>query len=184
MSEGVPWKSLVRFAVPILIGSLLQQLYHTMDTMMVGKLIGEQALSGVGTCGLLTNLLLSFSIGFSAGSSVVSAQYFGAGRIDRISRNAYTSLIFLGVLSIGISLFGIIFGKVLLRTIVAVPDSLLDIAVVYFRIYSFGFVFQFLYNGIAALLRSIGDSRASVYFLAISSFSNILLNYMFTHGFI
>lgn len=179
LTEGAPWKGLLQFAIPIFIGSLLQQLYHTMDTMMVGKMIGEQALSGVGTCGVLTNLLLAFSVGFSAGSNVISAQLFGAKKTEEITRNAYASFIFLSILGIVIGGISIIGGEFLLKTLVAVPESLIEYATEYFTICAVGFIFQFLYNGIAALLRSVGDSQASLYFLTISSLSNIALNYAF-----
>lgn len=179
LTEGTPWKGLLRFALPIFIGSLVQQLYHTMDTMMVGKMIGEQALSGVGTVGVLTNLLITFSVGFSAGSSVISAQLFGGRKEKEITRNAYASLVFLTILGIIIALIGIIGGRWLLKTLVAVPDTLIDYATDYFTVCAVGFLFQFLYNGVAALLRSVGDSQASLYFLTISSLANIVLNYIF-----
>ena len=179
LTEGVPWKGLLRFAIPIFIGSLLQQLYHTMDTMMVGKMIGEQALSGVGTVGVLTNLLIAFSVGFSAGSSVISAQFFGGDKEKEIARNAYASLVFLSILGIVVSGISIVGGRWLLKNLVTVPDTLIDYATEYFTICAAGFLFQFLYNGVAALLRSVGDSQASLYFLTISSLSNIALNYAF-----
>ena len=179
LTEGPPWKGLLRFAIPIFIGSLLQQLYHTMDTMMVGKMIGEQALSGVGTVGVLTNLLIAFSVGFSAGSSVISAQLFGGRKEKEITRNAYASLVFLSILGIVIAGISIVGGKWLLKNLVAVPDTLIDHATEYFTVCAVGFLFQFLYNGIAALLRSVGDSQASLYFLTVSSLINIALNYAF-----
>lgn len=179
LTVGTPWRSLLKFAVPIFIGSLIQQLYHTMDTMMVGKMVGEQALSGVGTVGVLTNLFTAFSVGFSAGSSVVSAQLFGGRKEKGITRNAYASLLFLTVLGITIAAIGIIGGRWLLKALVAVPDTLIEYATDYFTVCAVGFLFQFLYNGVAALLRSVGDSRASLYFLVISSLANIALNYIF-----
>ena len=179
LTEGTPWKGLLRFAIPIFIGSLLQQLYHTMDTMMVGKMIGQQALSGVGTVGVLTNLLIAFSVGFSAGSSVISAQLFGGRKEKEIARNACASLVFLAILGILVAAISMIGGDRFLRVLVAVPDSLIEYAKNYFTVCAVSFLFQFLYNGIAALLRSVGDSRASLYFLTISSLSNIALNYIF-----
>lgn len=179
LTEGPPWSGLLRFAVPIFIGSLIQQLYHTMDTMMVGNMIGEQALSGVGTVGVLTNLLTAFAIGFSAGSSVISAQFFGGGKEKAIMRNAYASLVLLSVLGFALSAASIAGGRWLLKTVVAVPDTLIDYATAYFTVCALGFMFLILYNGVAALLRSVGDSKASLYFLAISSLSNIALNYVF-----
>lgn len=179
LTEGTPWKCILRFAFPLFLGSLLQQLYYTVDAMMVGRLVGEVALSGVGTCGVLTNLLVAFSVGFSAGASIVSAQYYGAKRYDEITRNAYASMLSLLVLGFVIGGIGFFFARPLLKTAVSVPDSLIGYAGVYFRICAVGFLFQFIYNGAAALLRSIGDSRASLYFLLLSTVLNIWGDYAF-----
>lgn len=183
LTEGTPWKCILRFTAPLFIGSMLQQLYYTVDTMMVGQFVGERTLSGVGTCGVLINLLIAFSLGFSAGASIVSAQYFGAGEYAGIARNAYASMLSLLVLSFVIGGTAVAFGPEMLKYAVSVPDSLLDYATIYFRICAVGFVFQFLYNGVAALLRSIGDSMASLYFLLLSTIINILLDYMFLRWF-
>ena len=179
MTQGTPWKALVRFAIPLLLGSLFQQLYHTVDTMMVGRLVSEQALSSVGTCGVLTNLLIAFSTGFSVGTGVISAQLYGAGRRDAITKNAYTSLVFLTGMGVVIALVGVFFGSFLLEHLVSVPEALLNDAAAYFRICAVGFVFLFGYNAVASLLRSIGDSKASLYFLMISSAVNVALDYAF-----
>ncbi len=143
LTEGTPWKCILRFAVPLFFGSLQQQLYYTVDAMMVGNLISEAALSGVGTCGVLTNLLIAFSTGFSAGSSVISAQFYGAGREQDIPRNAKASLTILVLLGLIIGGIGYAFGTPLLRYAVSVPESLIDYASEYFRICAFGFLFQF-----------------------------------------
>lgn len=179
LTDGAPWKCILRFAAPLFIGSFLQQLYYTVDTMMVGRFVGEHALSGVGTCGVLVNLLIAFSMGFSAGASIVSAQYFGAGEYGGITRNAKASMLSLLGLSLIIGGSAFCFGREMLRYAVSVPDSILDYATLYFRICASGFLFQFLYNGIAALLRSIGDSLASLYFLLLSTVVNIVLDYVF-----
>lgn len=179
MVEGTPWKALILFAIPLLFGSLFQQLYHTVDTMMVGRLVSEQALSAVGTCGVLTNLLVAFSTGFSVGTGVISSQLFGAGDEKELTKNAFTSLVFLGGMGIVIAAVGIVFGEVLLKYLVSVPETLLADAAEYFRIIAVGFVFLFGYNAVASLLRSIGDSKASLYFLMISSAVNVVLDYIF-----
>ncbi|MBR5265611.1 MAG: MATE family efflux transporter, partial [Clostridia bacterium] len=179
MTEGAPWKSLIIFAIPILLGSLFQQLYHTVDTMMVGRLISEQALSSVGTCGVLTNLLIAFSTGFSVGTGVISSQLFGAGKKDEITKHSFNSLVFLIGLGVIIAFVGIFAGGFLLKHLVSVPEMLLYDSARYFRIIAFGFVFLFGYNAVTSLLRSIGDSKASLYFLMISSLTNIILDYVF-----
>lgn len=120
-----------------------------------------------------------FSVGFSAGFSVISAQLFGGRKEKEITRNAFASLVFLAALGSFTAAISVIGGGWFLRVWVAVLDSLLGYAEEYFTVCAIGFLFQFLYNGIAALLRSVGDSRASLYFLTVSSLSNIVLNYMF-----
>ena len=179
MLEGAPWRSILVFAIPIFFGSILQQLYHTVDTMMVGRLISQSALSSVGTCGVLTNLCLAFSTGFSVGTGVISGQLYGAGRQEDLRKNAYASIRFLMMLGLGICLLGFVLRRPLLQYIVSVPAELLEGSVTYFGIIVFGFLFQFIYNAAAALLRSVGDSKASLYFLTISSVTNIILDYVF-----
>lgn len=177
--KGPPWCSILLFALPIFFGSLLQQLYHTVDAMMVGLLVDEQALSAVGTCGVLINLFLAFSVGFSTGTSIISSQLFGAGRLREITKNAGASFIFLSALGLAATALSLALGRPLLQGLVAVPAPLLAPAVQYFRICATGFIFQFIYNAVAALLRSIGDSRASLYFLAFSAGVNVVLDYVF-----
>ena len=145
MIEGTPWKALVAFAIPLLFGSLFQQLYHTVDTMMVGRLVSEQALSSVGTCGVLTNLLVAFSTGFSVGTGVISSQLFGAGKEEEITKNAFTSLVFLVSLGVVIGSIGVLLGGPLLKYLVSVPESLLAGSAEYFRIIAVGFVFLFVF---------------------------------------
>ena len=175
LTEGAPWKCILRFAVPMLLGSLRQQLYYTVDAMMIGRIVGQQALLDVGTCGVLTNLLFAFSTGFSAGAAIISARYYSG----RITQNAWATIISLLCLGAAICGVGLLFGRPLLRYGVSVPESLIGYSAQYFRICAVGFIFQFVYNGAAALLRSIGDSRAPLYFLFISMLLNILLDYTF-----
>ena len=118
MLEGAPWRSILIFAIPIFFGSILQQLYHTVDTMMVGRLISQSALSSVGTCGVLTNLCLAFSTGFSVGTGVISGQLYGAGRREDLRKNAYASIRFLMMLGLGICLLGFTLRRSLLKYIV------------------------------------------------------------------
>lgn len=177
LTEGTPWKCILKFAMPLFLGSLLQQFYYTADTMIVGLLIGQEALSGVGTCAVLTNLLIAFSTGFSAGAGIVSAACFGAKKENEITRNAYASTVSLFFMGILISICSMIWCTPLLRYAVSVPESLMPYSGLYFRICAIGFLFQFLYNGTAALLRSIGDSAASLYFLMMSAVLNIFLDY-------
>ena len=177
--EGKPWKSIVIFALPIFLGSLLQQFYNTVDTMMVGIFVDQSSLSAVGTCAVLTNLCIAFSVGFSSGASIVSARFFGGKKYKEITKNAYASFVIFIGLGVLISLLSFVFADVLLKKFILVPNSIIDLSRQYFQICAAGFLFQFIYNGVAALLRSIGDSKASLYFLLLSTIINIILDYLF-----
>jgi putative MATE family efflux protein len=157
-------------------GNVLQQLYNTFDGIIVGNFVGETALASVGTCASLTMLFVALAVGMSNGAAVVISQYFGAKKMDELRRSVSTSLILFTGMGIVFSLIALALSKVLLQDVLTVQDYLLEGALLYFRIYAVGLVFQFLYNIVAAILRSMGDSSATLYFLLISSICNILLD--------
>lgn len=176
MTEGTPWKHILRFALPILAGSLLQQLYNTVDTIIVGNFTGQDALSAVGTTTSFTLLFLALAIGISAGCSVVVAQYYGAGNEVQVRCGASTGILLLmgmGVLSV---LVGIALSRPAFVHVIGVPAEILDQTLQYFRIYALGLVFQFGYNAFSSILRAVGDSAATLYFLLISSVINVVLD--------
>ena len=179
MTSGTPWKQILVFSLPVFIGLLLQQLYNTVDTVIVGNFASEAALSAVGTTGSLTFLFLAVANGFSAGAGVLTSQYYGAGRYEEMRRAGAVSVSLLMVMGAAAAFLGLIAGRPALKILLAVPDSFRDIAVTYFLIYCLGMIFQFGYNIVAALLRSVGDSRASMYFLLIASVVNIGLDLLF-----
>lgn len=183
MTEGSPWKHIVRFAFPVLLGSLLQQLYNTVDTIIVGNFSSEEALSAVGTTGTITFMFLAIAIGFSAGNGVVIAQFFGAQNDKEVRRNASAGIFFLILLGCFAAVLGIVASAPIFKYIVAVPNELLDLTVMYFRIYAIGLIFQFGYNIFSSILRAVGDSAATLYFLLISSVANIVLDLLFVAGF-
>ncbi len=183
MTSGTPWKHILRFSVPVLVGSLLQQLYNTADTIIVGRYAGEASLSAVGTTGSFAFLFLAIAIGFSSGNGVVVAQYFGARREDMVKKSASTGILFLMVLGVICAIGGIASSRVAYTYFVNVPESFLDQTLLYFRIYSVGLIFQFGYNIFSAILRAVGDSAATLYFLLISSAINIALDLLFVASF-
>ena len=146
MTEGTPWKHILRFSLPVLAGSLLQQLYNTVDTIIVGNFSGEDALSAVGTTGSFAFLFLAIALGFSAGNGVVVAQHYGAGDQKQVRENASTGILFLMILGAASAIVGIAVSRPAYEHFVHVPDSFLDLTLVYFRIYAIGLVFQFGYN--------------------------------------
>ena len=179
LTRGTPWKLIVQFALPIMLGNLLQQLYNTADTIIVGNFEGQQALSSVGACTSLTILFTALALGFSIGAGVLISQYFGAGRMQELRRYAATSIVLMLAMGLVMSVIGLLSAELLLRGFLGTPESLLPQSVLYFRIYAAGLVFQFGYNIVAALLRALGDSRATLYFLLVSSVLNVVLDLLF-----
>ena len=179
MTEGSEWKHLLKFALPLMAGHILQQLYNTADSIIVGNFVGENALAAVGTCAPLTMLFVALAIGMSAGSSIVVAQCFGAGKYGELRRAASTAIIVLLGVGIVLSVVGVLTARPLLAHALNVNPVYLDQAVEYFAIYAMGLVFQFAYNIAAAILRALGDSKATLYFLLVSSVTNVVLDLVF-----
>ena len=182
MTEGTPWKHIIKFSFPVLLGSLLQQLYNTVDTIIVGNFASEEALSAVGTTGTLGFFFLAVAIGFSAGNGVVVAQYYGAKNEQQVKSNAATGIVFLLLLGFIIGLIGIFTALPAFKYMIAVPEEILGDTILYFRIYCAGLVFQYGYNIFSSILRGVGDSAATLYFLLISSVINIVLDLLFVAG--
>lgn len=182
MTEGAPWRHVLRFAMPVLAGSLLQQLYSTVDTIIVGNFSGEDALSAVGTTGSFVFLFLALAIGFSAGSGVVVAQHYGSGNEKMVREAASTGILLLLGLGVVSTVVGIIVSRPAYTLFVNVPEDFLELTLVYFRIYALGLVFQFGYNIFSSILRAVGDSAATLYFLLIASIMNIVLDLAFVAG--
>ena len=180
MTEGKEWKLILLFTLPIMAGNLLQQLYSTVDGIIVGNFVGEAALSAVGTCSPLTMLFIAIATGLSTGASIAISQFFGAGLQEQMRRCVSTALIMLTALGVVFAVLGIVGARFMLDNLLGVQDYYLEDAVRYFRIYALGLVFQFIYNIVSAILRALGDSRATLYFLLIASVSNVLLDLLET----
>ena len=183
LTRGTPWKLIVQFALPIMAGNLLQQLYNTADTIIVGNFNGQQALSAVGACASLTVLFTALAIGFSIGAGVLISQYFGASREQELRQYAATAIVLMLAMGLLMSLIGVCSARFLLARALGTPEALLPLTLLYFRIYAAGLVFQFGYNIAAALLRALGDSKATLYFLLVSSVLNVVLDLVFVAGF-
>ena len=163
-------------------GNLLQQLYNTADTIIVGNFNGQQALSAVGACASLTALFTALAIGFSIGAGVLISQYFGASREQELRQYAATAIVLMLAMGLLMSLIGVCSAGFLLARALGTPEALLPLTLLYFRIYAAGLVFQFGYNIAAALLRALGDSKATLYFLLVSSILNVVLDLVFVAG--
>ena len=150
---------------------------------MVGNFSGEAALSAVGTTGSLAFMFLAVAMGLSAGNGVIVAQFYGAGDQKEVRNNAAAGILFLMVLGVVASLVGILVARPAFVYIVNVQESYLELTLQYFRIYAIGLVFQFGYNIFASVLRAVGDSAATLYFLLITSILNIVLDLVFVAWF-
>lgn len=179
MTEGKPWKHLIRFALPVLLGSLLQQLYNTVDAIIVGRFAAEGSLPAVGTTGTVTFFFLAVAIGFSAGNGVVVAQRYGAKDETGVRRNASAGILFLMLLGIVSAILGVALARPIFKYLLSVDEGFLDLTVTYFTIYAAGLIFQYGYNIFSSILRAVGDSKATLYFLLISSVINVALDLLF-----
>lgn len=139
-------------------GNLLQQLYNTVDGIIVGNFVGETALAAVGTCAPLTMLFTAIALGMSNGAAVVISQFYGAGRMVEMKKTVASSLILLTAMGVVLSVLGAVLTGWLLRTVLGVQAYLQADAEVYFRIYALGLLAQFVYNIVAAILRSMGTA--------------------------
>ena len=178
ITEGVIYKQLLIFFIPILIGSAFQQLYNTADTLIVGKFVGTTALAAVGAPATLINLLLNFFIGLAGGASVIVGQYYGAENKKGVSLVVHTSALLCILFGLFLSIFGVIYAPVLLEMI-AVPSDIMADTLIYTRIFFLGMIPSIFYNVGAGILRAIGDSKTPLYFLITSTIANIILDIVF-----
>lgn len=184
LTQGVEWKQILLFTLPIMAGQFLQQLYNAVDGLIVGNVNGETALAAVGTCAPVTMLFVAIALGMSTGCSVMISQYYGAKRMEELRRGVSTSLILLIGLGLVLTIVGGAVAKWLLGSVLAVEEEeMLEAATAYFTIYCLGLTFQFAYNIVAAVLRSLGDSMATLIILLVSSVANIGLDLLFVWGF-
>ena len=178
MTQGKPLKLIIGFAIPMLIGNIFQQVYNVADTMIVGRYLGENALAGVGSTGTLTYFLLALVSGMCNGAGLVIAQCFGCGNKERLAK-VVTSLIWVaGVLTCIVALIGMFCSEFFLR-LLSVPDDVIGYSVEYLHII-YTFVFgSVIYNGCAAILNSVGDSKTPLRAVIVSSIVNIGLDIFF-----
>ena len=178
ITDGVIWEQLLVFFFPILFGAFFQQLYNTVDAVVVGRFTGSLELAAVGgSTGTIINLLFGFFIGLSSGATVIIAQFYGAGDKEMVSRSVHTAI----ALSIAggaiLSAIGFIFARTALEWM-QTPDTVIDLAETYIKIYFIGMIPNLYYNICAAILRAVGDSKRPLYILIfIHVFVPFLQNY-------
>lgn len=178
MTQGSPIKLIIGFAFPMLIGNIFQQIYNVVDTMIVGKYLGEDALAGVGSTGTLTFFLLALIYGMCNGAGLVVAQCYGMRNTEKI-KESVTALIWVaGIVTIIVSILGICASRFFLN-LLSVPENVIEYSEQYLKIlYSFVFA-SVIYNGASAILRSTGDSVTPLLALIIASIVNVCLDLVF-----
>ncbi len=179
MTTGKEWKLILSFTLPLIGGNLLQQIYSLADSLIVGNFAGQNELASVGTSFPITFLLLALATGLTNGVGVMASQFYGAKNADAFRKNLSTACFTLLGAGILITILGILTSRPMLAGLLQTDASILDDALLYLRIYCIGLVFQFAYNTFAAILRSIGDSRSTMYFLLIATVVNIVLDLIF-----
>ncbi len=176
ITEGVIWQQLLLFFFPILFGTFFQQLYNTVDAIVVGRFVGKEALAAVGgPTGTLINLLVGAFVGLSSGAAVIISQYYGAKKADKVGWAIHTSVAF--ALSCGgvMMVLGIAGASAALRAM-GTPEEIMEYASLYLRIYFVGIIPNLIYNMGSGVLRAVGDSRRPLYFLMASCLTNIVLD--------
>ena len=179
--DGDGVKSLLLFALPLIFGNLLQQMYNTADSIIVGNFVGSNALAAVGSSGSPIYLLIGFSQGLAVGAGVVVSQYLGAGDHKETREAVHTSLAIAVVMGLLLTVGGVACGRALLVAMNTPAEVLAD-AVTYIRIYFGGVLFSVVYNMTAGILNAAGNSRRSLVYLAWASVTNIVLDFVFIVG--
>lgn len=182
MTSGSPLKILIRFSLPMLLSMVFQQLYNVVDSIIAGQCINVNALAAIGASYPVTTLFLSIATGASAGCSIVIAQFFGARMMVKVKTSIYTAMTALTILSVLLTIAGLLSCGGLL-SLIHTPASIFDDAASYLKIYILGLLFLFLYNAANAIYNGLGDSKTPLYFLIFSSVFNVALDLIFVNIF-
>ena len=173
-----PWKALLLFAMPMIIGNLFQQFYTMVDSIVVGRFVSENALAAVGASYALTTVFISIAIGGGVGASVITSRYFGARDYRKMKLSIRTALTVFLVMSILLGSVGLLLGKQIMMAL-NTPSDVLGDATVYLNIYFLGLPFLFMYNILSAMFNALGRSQIPLYLLIFSSLFNIVLDVFF-----
>jgi len=178
ITEGVIWKEVIRFAAPLLVGNLFQQLYNMTDSVIVGNFVGTGALAAVGSTISIINMLLGLFMGMSAGAGVVLAQRYGARDAEGTQKTIHTAICVQLLAGVLITAVGVLFTPWAVDLIETPPDIRED-AILYLRIFFLGAVPLFVYNGSAGMLQAVGDPKRPLKYLIVASLTNIALDLLF-----
>lgn len=177
MTKGSPFKLILGFAFPMLLGMLFQQFYNLVDTMIVGKTLGVSALAGVGATGSINFMIIGFCMGICNGFAIPVAQQFGAGKYSELRKYVFNGYICSAVFAVVMTALSVVFCAPILR-LLNTPDDIFMHAYNYIVIIFAGIPTVFLYNIVSGIIRSLGDSKTPVYFLVLSSVINIVLDFI------
>lgn len=182
MTKGKPWKLILAFSIPLLIGNVFQQLYSMVDTIIVGRFVSVEALAAVGSTGSMSFLILGFVMGITSGFSVITAQRFGARDEDGVRRSVAMSIVLCVAITILLTLLSVFGADPMLR-LMNTPDNIFADASIYIKIIYAGLFASVYYNMISSILRALGDSKTPLYFLLVSSLLNVVLDLIFIINF-
>jgi putative MATE family efflux protein len=178
LTNGKEGKLIFQFAAPMLLGNVFQQLFSVVDSIVVGKFVGKEALAAVGASFPVIFIMVSMIIGLVMGTTVVISQYFGAKDFVKVRRAIDTMYIYSAIAGVITTIIGLIISEPLLR-LLGLPEEIMPQAVQYLRIYLSGIIIFFGFNGTSAVLRGLGDSKTPLYFLIIATVANIILVLLF-----
>ncbi|MBQ8232703.1 MAG: MATE family efflux transporter [Lachnospiraceae bacterium] len=178
MTDGSPWEKILLFTFPMLLGNIAQQLYNTVDSVVVGKYIGDNALAAVGSAGPIFNLLLVLFIGISTGATIMVSQYFGARKREELSKTIGNCIVLTAIASVFIMVVATLASRPLL-ILLDTPESILDWCTSYLQILFIGIAGLAFYNILCGVLRGLGDSVSALVYLVVASILNIVLDVFF-----
>lgn len=178
MTSGTIWKKIVAFAIPLILGNLFQQFYNIVDTIIVGNVVGKEALAAVGSSGAVLQLLIGFFIGVSAGSGIVTSQSYGAKDEEGLRKTVHTTIALSIISGILLTIIGILTVPTILKWM-GTPAEVYDLACTYLRVFFAGCGFSAVYNMSAGILNAVGNSKRSLRYLIIAALSNVVLDIIF-----
>ena len=176
LTEGTIWKQLLLFCLPIMFGTLFQQLYNAVDVVVVGQFVGADAIASVGgSSGMVINLVVGLFVGLSSGVTIIVSRFYGAKDFAKVQKGIQTSLLLSLLGGVLLTVPGILLTPAMLH-LLNTPEEIMASSAAYLRIYFAGIIFVFLYNVGSAILRALGDSRRPLYYLIVCCFINIFLD--------
>ncbi len=178
MTEGAIFPKLVKFAVPLILSSILQLLFNAADIVVVGRYAGDNSLAAVGSTSSMVNLMVNFFIGLGVGCNVVAANFLGAGKKEELNKTVHTTMVLSLIGGLLLTLLGITFSRQIL-ILMASPENVLPLSTLYLKVFFGGITATLVYNFGAALLRAKGDTKRPLYILLVAGLINVILNLIF-----